>query len=814
MSDHHLSLRTKMTLAVSGLVLVLMLVTAGATLSYFEQVYAKAMLSHQSTVVSLLAQNVDNAIRNAQEALQHNADNVPLQALRSQQRAHELLQSRTGLQRFFTGHLMLLNVDGRPIAAYPNSGTTPHQHLSLASQTDFQKTLQSGTQQVSEPTPCCKQEQEPHLIFFAPVRKDGRIVAVLAGSFAIQRPNFLSDAVRVKVGDNGFARIISHQHQVLIHERQDRIGQQAVGSIQPAIDRALAQGTALVHNSGLQDRPLITYLQRLNTVNWVMAASIPEHEVYAPARTARSWFILATLFGMITVVAVVFLAMRLLTRPLAQLAQHVEQLSRKQGADRLITLEAGGEIGRLTKAFNTMVQEVELRSRELLESEQRYRVVSEFSNDFAYWRRPDNSFEFVSPSCQEVTGYSMNEFYSNPQLMEEITHPADRHLLEAMATQADNGACLGDEIEYRIIPKDGTTRWIRRNCRLIYDENGVCLGRRGSLCDITDKKLLADQVSHLVLHDLLTGLPNRTLFVDRLTVGVPRTINEHGLMAVLFFGLDRFKLINDTMGHEEGDRLLIMTAERLRALLHSDDTLCRFGGDVFAFILQGRESKHETVTMAYRILASLNEPFTISAGQQVVLTGSIGIALCPNDGKDPETLLKNAETAMYEAKRGGKNSFRFYSRDMNAQAAEMLTLDNSMPTGLANGDFYLHFQPQLDLKSSRVVGMEALLRWRHPELGFLSPDRFIPLAEESGFIIKLGEWVLRTACFRNAAWIKEGQLFKGFDPFSDHLQLEGVGQGDDRIGDGGIIRIDQDVVHERLVDLEPIQREVLQVGEG
>jgi EAL domain-containing protein (putative c-di-GMP-specific phosphodiesterase class I) len=160
--------------------------------------------------------------------------------------------------------------------------------------------------------------------------------------------------------------------------------------------------------------------------------------------------------------------------------------------------------------------------------------------------------------------------------------------------------------------------------------------------------------------------------------------------------------------------------------------------------------------MAYRVLASLSEPFQLSGGQQTLLTGSIGIALCPNDGKDPETLLKNAETAMYEAKRGSKNTFRFYDREMNAQAAEILAMDNSMPSGLANGDFYLHYQPQLNLKSDCVIGMEALLRWRHPELGFIGPDRFIPLAEESGFIIKLGEWVLRTACHQNAAWIKSG----------------------------------------------------------
>lgn len=745
-----------MTLAVSGLVLLLMLITAGGTLSYFKQAYTKTMLNHQSTVVTLLTQNADNSIHTVQEALQRNADSVPLQALQTPKKATEFLRSRTGLRRFFTNHLMLIAVDGRLIAEFPNNGIAPNQHPSFATQTAFQKTIQSGTLQISEPSPCCRNKQDLQIIFFAPVRQGGRTIAVLAGSFSILRPNFLSDTVKAKLGDKGVVRIISQQHQVLIHERQDRIGQLSVSGVRSAIDQALVKGTALVHNTDINGMPAVTYLQRLTTVNWVVAASIPEDELYAPARTARTWFILATLIGMTAAVVMVFLIMRLLTRPLTQLTQHVEQLSRKQGPDRLIHLSANGEIGRLTTAFNTMVQEIEQRNYELLESEQRYRIVSEFANDFTYWRRPDNSFEFVSPSCLEVTGYSMGDFYNDPQLMEEIIHPADRHLLEAMETQPDNGICQGGELEYRIVTKDGTIRWIRRNCRPIYDEQNLYLGRRGSLCDITDKKLLADQVSHLVLHDLLTGLPNRSLFVDRLAVTTPRTVSEHGLMAVLFFGLDRFKLINDTMGHEVGDRLLIMTAERLRSLLHSDDTICRFGGDVFAFILQGRESKHEAVTMAYRILASLNEPFAINTGQQVLLTGSIGIALCPNDGKDPETLLKNAETAMYEAKRGGKNSFRFYSRDMNAQAAEMLSLDNSMPAGLANGDFYLHFQPQLDLRSNHVVGMEALLRWRHPDLGFIGPDRFIPLAEESGFIIKLGEWVLRTACFQNAAWIKHG----------------------------------------------------------
>ena len=758
MSYYHLSLRTKMTLAVSGLVLVLMLITALGTLSHFERVYKQTALNNQANVVRLLSMNVDNSLRYVKEALQRNADSLPTTALNSGAEARAHLKSRTGLYRFFTGHLFIITTEGRLIAEYPRFKKDLQHQPSFAEQPAFKQALASGKLQISAPSACCADTDGLLVFMFAPVIQNGRTVALLAGSLDLKRPNVLSEHVQTTCGVDGAIRILSHDHRVVAHGNSELVGQQTMPEVAAGISKALERGSAQFSNIGRQKTLDFTYLQRLDTVDWVLAASIPAHEVFGPVRTARKWFALATLFGMAAAVGVVYLTMRLLTRPLALLAYHVEHLPEKQGADRMIHLGVNGEVGRLTNAFNTMVAEVEQSTCALRESEHRYRIVSEFSNDFSYWRRPDNSFEFVSPACLDVTGYTVEAFYEHPQLMEEIIHPADQHLLAAMEAQPGDETCPGPggELEYRIVTKDGTVRWIRRNCRPIHDEKGCYLGRRGSISDITDNKVLADQVSHLVLHDILTGLPNRSLFADRLAVTTNHAVREQCLLSVLFFGLDRFKLINDTMGHDVGDQLLIMTAERLRRLLHAEDTLCRFGGDVFAFILVGRESKHEAVTMAYRVLASLNDPFEISGGQQVLLTGSIGIALCPNDGKDPENLLKNAEIAMYEAKRGGKNTFRFYAREMNAQAAEILTLDSSMPSGLANGDFYLHFQPQLHLKTNTVIGMEALLRWRHPELGFIGPDRFIPLAEESGFIIKLGEWVLRSACLQNAAWIREG----------------------------------------------------------
>ena len=754
MSFLHPSLRARMTLAITGMVLVLMLATALITLTFFERQYEQTLTSNQSTLLSILADNIDAELKGAQEALIVNAKALPPPALNNPTLAQAWLDSRTGLiNKFFTNHLMLVDTTGRIVASTPrNHRSDPANTTELAA---FKQTLTTGKPGISEPQPCCNNPKDLQIIFTAPVAVDGKIKMVLAGSFSLMKPNILSKHLQVKTCTNSFLRLINRAHKVVLHPDTKRIYQSPAPDVVPAIERAF-QTSELVtaRHVGVNKYEIMTALKRLKTVDWLLASSFPIKEAYAPLRTARLWFTVATLLGMLLAVLVVLVMMRLLTRPLEQLALHAAGLSTKKGDERFIHLPVNGEIGNLTGAFNSMVQEIDDNTKALRESEERYRIVTEFTNDFTYWRRPDGSFEFVSPACLAVTGYSREELIERPELMEEMIYPADRPALERLISETNEAVtCADSELECRIVTKSGSIRWIRHTCRPIIDENGVFLGRRGCRSDITERTMLVDQVSHMVLHDLLTGLPNRSLFADRLFQAANR--QDHEMTVVLFFGIDRFKMVNDTLGHETGDRLLVMIAERLRKLLYANDTLCRFGGDVFSFILPGRESRHEAVTMSYRILASLSDPFEIS-GQQVTLTGSIGIAICPLDGCDPETLQKNAETAMYDAKRGGKNCFRFYAREMNAQAAEMLRLDNSMPQSLANRDFYLQYQPQLELQQDKVVAVEALLRWRHPELGMIPPDRFIPLAEESGFIIKLGEWVMRAACSQCALWQQNG----------------------------------------------------------
>lgn len=757
MSFSHPSLRARMTLAVTGLILVIMLVTAIGTLSYFERQYEKTMTAHQVAMLNLLADSIDKAIVTAQTALVNNARALPPMAASNPAQAQAWLDSRTGLKtQFFTNHLLLINRSGKTLAVTPfRKDAAPASPSELAV---IKTTFTTGRPQVSEPMPCCNNPKDLQIFFTSPIEIDGRVDLVLAGSFNLYRPSFLSRYIEVETGTNSFVRLLNRQHQIVLHPDPKRIFQKSSPDLFSAIDQVFNSGTGITHRHySIHQEELITSISPLKHANWVLASSYHVKDAYAPLYTARLLFAGITVIGMAVAVVLVLVMMRLLTRPLSQLASHVSHLPEKTGDDRFINLSVNGEIGNLTKAFNTMVVELEQQTKALQKSEQRYRIVTEFTDDFTYWRRPDGSFEFISPACLEVTGYSREELYNRPQLMEEMVYPPDLELLQQMEAEAANGTnCSEEEVEFRIVTKDGSLRWIRHSCRRIIDENGNYLGRRGCRSDITERKHLADQVSHMVLHDLLTGLPNRSLFADRLSYTLTRKEQrENELTVVLFFGIDRFKLINDTLGHESGDRLLIMIAERLKRLLHPDDTLCRFGGDVFTFILPDRESRHEAVTMSYRVLACLAEPFYLS-GQPVTMTGSIGIALHPHDGVDAETLQRNAETAMYDAKQGGKNCFRFYASEMNAQASELLRLDNSMPQSLLNSDFFLQYQPQLDLQHNTIIGVEALVRWRHPELGLIPPDRFISLAEENGFIIKLGEWVLRTACTQCAQWQQNG----------------------------------------------------------
>ncbi|MEG4332910.1 EAL domain-containing protein [Microcoleus sp. AT9_A2] len=258
-------------------------------------------------------------------------------------------------------------------------------------------------------------------------------------------------------------------------------------------------------------------------------------------------------------------------------------------------------------------------------------------------------------------------------------------------------------------------------------------------------------IRHQASHDPLTGLPNRLLFNERLSLALASAHQNGEMLAVIFLDLDRFKNVNDTLGHPVGDLLLQSVSRRLTNCLRVGDSMARWGGDEFTVLLYNINTPEEATKICQLIIQSLSTPFDFE-GLELYIKASLGIALAPYDGEDAETLLKNADAAMYKAKQKGRNNYQFYTQAIGSKVSEDLNLENHLYKALKNSEFVLHYQPQINLNTGKIVGMEALIRWQHPERGLIPPDRFIPLAEETGLICQIDEWVMRTACLQNRAW--------------------------------------------------------------
>jgi diguanylate cyclase (GGDEF)-like protein/PAS domain S-box-containing protein len=380
-------------------------------------------------------------------------------------------------------------------------------------------------------------------------------------------------------------------------------------------------------------------------------------------------------------------------------------------------------------------------------SEQRYQALARNSSDVVALANRDREVEWVSPAVEHVLGYTPDEFR---QSFADQVHPEDRQRYTEFFDRALSQDNVETQIEIRIRHASGEWRWAETSARnLLADPEvaGVVLHAR----DVTDRHRAESELAHQALHDPLTGLPNRSLLLDRLERAIARAERVPGTsVVVIFLDLDRFKVVNDSLGHATGDRLLVAVARRLRDAVRPSDTVARLGGDEFVICCEDVASGEQALDVATRILEEIHKPFAIGE-REVYVTTSIGIAITEG-ATPPESLLRDADAAMYEAKDKGRDRYEVFDDDVRARVLWRMEIEHDLHRALAGEDFRLSYQPVVDLRSGLAIGVEALLRWHHPRRGVLLPTDFIPIAEETGMVLQIGEWVIEEACRQMKAW--------------------------------------------------------------
>ena len=407
---------------------------------------------------------------------------------------------------------------------------------------------------------------------------------------------------------------------------------------------------------------------------------------------------------------------------------------------------SGGRRARLVIAVD--VTERRLSEERLRENEERYRLLFERNLAGVFRSTLDGRILEVNDSLARIFGYAREELLQQSSFSLYFNREERQRVMARLREQRTLS-----NVELRMRRRDGSPVWVLENMTLLDTADGGII--EGTIIDISERKAAQEQVEYQAYHDVLTGLPNRLLFRDRISVALAHARRSRRAVAVMFLDLDHFKLVNDTLGHTVGDGLLQAVAERLVGCVRAEDTVARMGGDEFTILISDIAETRSAATVAQKVLESISRAIDVD-GHELFVTTSIGISIFPDDGMDAETLLKNADRAMYRAKELGRNNYQFATHAIADGKAARLSLERNLHHAFDRKEFVIHYQPMIEVDTRRVLGAEALIRWMSPEFGMMAPDDFIPVAEETGLILPIGEWVLRTACAQMKTWHRAG----------------------------------------------------------
>ncbi len=678
------------------------------------------------------------------------------------------LQNEIGVERYFRNSpslpvliddLYLFSPEGVLLVDWPK--VPARRGLDMAERDYIQGVIKSGKTIVSRPI-LGRATKEPIIVIAVPILNgDGKLMGILGGVVNLQRSRLLEPLATTRVGQTGYFYLASKERVMIAHPVASRILQRVGNpSVNVPFDRALNEGfegvLEGVNSSGVQG---LVGFKRIPLTGWVLAAVLPSNEALVAVDQLAWRVTMLTVIFLVLVLGVVFFMVRRFTRPLEILTEFLN--STRTLALPPLLRHSSKEIDRLIQAFTHFLTQQKTAqdrltqltfSAEAANTDLRVAAIAFEAQEGMFITDAEGVILRINQAFTDITGYTTQEALGQkPSLLKSGRH--EGKFYSEMHASLQLGRSWKGEIWNRRKNGDVHPEWL--TITGVTNEGGALSHYVATVTDISQRKASEEEIERLAFYDPLTQLPNRRLLQDRLQQALASSARSERMGALLFLDLDNFKVLNDTLGHDKGDLLLKQVAQRLVGCVREGDSVARLGGDEFVIVLedlsgQAHEAAAQVELVGEKILATLNQPYDLS-GQKYSNTPSIGVSLFLGHQNSVDELMKYADLAMYEAKKAGRFTLRFFDPKMQATITARADLEKDLRDGMLQGHFSLYYQPQVD-SVGRTTGTEALLRWQHPQRGVVLPSAFIPLAEETGLILPLGQWVLESACKQLVTW--------------------------------------------------------------
>ncbi len=747
-----ISLKTRMLMVVLAVIITAIFGFAARMSAVLQADLEKILIAQLSATADYIATDLDTELQLRIALLKETAAAITPDMLSEPAKIQRLLEQRSVPPSLFPRGFLVANKDGMIVADYPRRLGRRGNYI--GDREHFRISMASSHAHIGAPL-MSRFSKEALLTFSVQLRDaSGESVGVLATGISPSDQNLFQFRESPQRGMKIRVVVVSPQANMIVSADDKRRVMQALPAkgVNPLFDRRMRDrvevaGIANISN-GIETLSVNRFIK---SADWMVVVGVSTESAFAPIATLQRQIYLGALMMSIAIALLLHFILTRQLRPLQDATTAIQRMADEGNALTLLPVARDDETGRLVGSFNRLVVERNRLHAALEESESTLQKAQSVAN-IGSWK-VDIASGKVSLSDQTHKIFCLPPGTElSPKIFFDCIFPEDRPLIAEAWDAALRGAPY--DVEHRFKTADGI-RWARQRAELTFDASGHAVTAIGTTQEITEAKVAEAYIEFLAYHDALTKLPNRLLAKDRLELAMAYADRVQAKAALLFIDLDSFKSVNDSLGHMIGDALLKAVASRLRECVRETETISRQGGDEFLIVLSDMPDNDAIAKVAQKVQENMAGAFDID-GLELFATLSMGVAVYPDDGEDFNTLLKKADAAMYDAKEAGRNTYRFYTEQMNADATGRLTMRNGLRRALEHDEFVLHYQPQISLTTGAVVGVEALIRWNHPDLGQLPAGRFIPMAEDCGLIIPIGEWVLKQACRQAVAWQRAG----------------------------------------------------------